>query len=77
MLELRNLTKRFSGIPAVDNVSFQASPGAVTGYLGPNGSGKSTTVKMITSTVTSGRSNVSSPADPAAAGAERRGIGTP
>jgi ABC-2 type transport system ATP-binding protein len=48
MLELRNLTKRFSGIPAVDDVSFQASPGAVTGYLGPNGSGKSTTVKMIT-----------------------------
>jgi ABC-2 type transport system ATP-binding protein len=48
MLELRNVCKRFSGIPAVDNVSFMAHPGEVTGYLGPNGSGKSTTMKMIT-----------------------------
>ena len=48
MLELRNVSKRFSGIPAVDNVSFFARPGEVTGYLGPNGSGKSTTMKMIT-----------------------------
>jgi ABC-2 type transport system ATP-binding protein len=48
MLELRNVTKRFSGIAAVDNVSFQARRGEVTGYLGPNGSGKSTTMKMIT-----------------------------
>jgi ABC-2 type transport system ATP-binding protein len=48
MLELRNVSKRFSGIPAVDNISFSAKPGEVTGYLGPNGSGKSTTMKMIT-----------------------------
>ena len=48
MLELRRVTKRFSGIPAVDDVSFFARPGEVTGYLGPNGSGKSTTMKMIT-----------------------------
>ncbi len=48
MLELKHLTKRFAGIPAVDDVSFQAHPGVVTGYLGPNGSGKSTTMKMIT-----------------------------
>jgi len=48
VLEVRALTKRFSGIPAVDAVSFTARPGEVTGYLGPNGSGKSTTVKMIT-----------------------------
>jgi ABC-2 type transport system ATP-binding protein len=47
-LELRAVSKRFSGIPAVDNVSFEARPGEVTGYLGPNGSGKSTTMKMIT-----------------------------
>lgn len=46
-LELRNVSKRFSGIPAVDSVSFQARAGEVTGYLGPNGSGKSTTMKMI------------------------------
>jgi ABC-2 type transport system ATP-binding protein len=48
MLELQHVTKRFSGIPAVDDVSFTARPGEVTGYLGPNGSGKSTTMKMIT-----------------------------
>ena len=48
MLELRNVSKRFSGIVAVDEVSFQAYPGEITGYLGPNGSGKSTTMKMIT-----------------------------
>ena len=48
MLELRSVFKRFSGIAAVENVSFSARPGEVTGYLGPNGSGKSTTMKMIT-----------------------------
>jgi ABC-2 type transport system ATP-binding protein len=48
MLELRRVSKRFSGIAAVDDVSFSARPGEVTGYLGPNGSGKSTTMKMIT-----------------------------
>ena len=48
MLELRHVTKRFSGIPAVCDVSFVAAAGAITGYLGPNGSGKSTTLKMIT-----------------------------
>jgi ABC-2 type transport system ATP-binding protein len=47
MLEARALTKRFSGIPAVDNVSFSIKPGEVLGYVGPNGAGKSTTVKMI------------------------------
>jgi len=38
MLELRGVSKRFLGIAAVDNVSFSARPGEVTGYLGPNGS---------------------------------------
>lgn len=47
-LELREVSKRFSGIVAVDNVSFEARAGEITGYLGPNGSGKSTTMKIIT-----------------------------
>jgi ABC-2 type transport system ATP-binding protein len=47
VLELRHVTKRYSGIPIVDDVSFFARQGEVTGYLGPNGSGKSTTLKMI------------------------------
>ena len=48
MLELRRVSKRYSGIAAVEEVSFVASAGEVTGYLGANGSGKSTTMKMIT-----------------------------
>lgn len=48
MLELRHVSKHYASIPAVDDVSFCARPGEVTGYLGPNGSGKSTTMKMIT-----------------------------
>lgn len=47
MLELRNVSKRFAGHLAVDNVSFSARADEVTGYLGPNGSGKTTTIKMI------------------------------
>lgn len=47
-LELRDVCRRFTGIAAVDHVSFQAQSGEVMGYLGPNGSGKSTTMKMIT-----------------------------
>jgi ABC-2 type transport system ATP-binding protein len=48
MLEVRHLRKLYSGIPAVDDVSFVARAGEVTGYLGANGSGKSTTMKMAT-----------------------------
>ena len=47
MLEVRNLSKRYQRIPAVDGVSFRLLPGEVLGYLGPNGAGKSTTVKML------------------------------
>src|SRR5690348_6865805 len=57
MLELHEVSKRFSGIVAVDRVSFSARAGEITGYLGPNGSGKSTTMKMITGLIemTSGK----------------------
>lgn len=48
MLEARGLTKCYSAIPAVDDVSFTIRPGEVLGYLGPNGSGKTTTVSMLT-----------------------------
>jgi ABC-2 type transport system ATP-binding protein len=47
VLELRRVSKRFSSIPAVEDVSFSAREGEITGYLGANGSGKSTTMKMI------------------------------
>lgn len=48
MLETRHLVKRFHGVRAVDDVSFEIRAGEVVGYLGPNGSGKSTTAKMLT-----------------------------
>jgi ABC-2 type transport system ATP-binding protein len=48
MLEALQLTKKYSSLPAVQDLSFQLRPGQVLGCLGPNGSGKSTTVKMLT-----------------------------
>jgi ABC-2 type transport system ATP-binding protein len=57
-LELRNVSKRFPGVLAVDNVSFAAQAGEITGYLGPNGSGKSTTMKMITGLIEIGSGEI-------------------
>jgi len=48
MLELRNVSRSYRGIPAIANVSFRVGAGEIVGYLGANGSGKSTTVKIIT-----------------------------
>lgn len=48
MIEVNNLTKRFSGVTAVDAVTFSAKHGQVTGFLGPNGAGKTTTMRMLT-----------------------------
>ncbi len=47
MIEVRNLTKHFGTTVAVDDLSFDVSPGMVTGFLGPNGAGKSTTMRAI------------------------------
>ncbi len=47
MLVVKNLSKSFSGMAAVRDVSFEARRGHVTGYMGPNGAGKSTTVRML------------------------------
>lgn len=48
MVNVKNLTKDFGPIRAVDNVSFEVSKGTILGFLGPNGAGKSTTMKMVT-----------------------------
>jgi ABC-2 type transport system ATP-binding protein len=48
MLEAHGLTKYYSAIPAIRDVSFRITPGGVLGLLGPNGSGKSTTVSIVT-----------------------------
>jgi ABC-2 type transport system ATP-binding protein len=47
MIVVDGLTKRYGRTLAVDQLSFEVGPGAVTGFLGPNGSGKSTTMRMI------------------------------
>jgi ABC-2 type transport system ATP-binding protein len=47
VIEIRGLTKRFGSTVAVDDLSFDITPGVVTGFLGPNGAGKSTTMRMI------------------------------
>ncbi|GAA2094564.1 hypothetical protein GCM10009801_62700 [Streptomyces albiaxialis] len=47
MIEARGLTKWYGDRTAVEELSFDVGPGAVTGFLGPNGSGKSTTMRMI------------------------------
>jgi ABC-2 type transport system ATP-binding protein len=47
VLEVKNLTKRFSGITAVDKASFSVSEGAVFGLIGRNGAGKTTTIRMM------------------------------
>ncbi len=47
MIETKLLTKDYGKKRAVDNLTIQVRPGAVTGFLGPNGAGKTTTMKMI------------------------------
>ena len=55
MIEVRNLHKRFGEVVAVDDVSFSAADGVVTGLLGPNGAGKTTTLRMLTTLLTPDR----------------------
>ena len=47
MIQATGLTKRYGTFVAVDDVSFRAEPGRVTGFLGPNGAGKSTSMRML------------------------------
>ena len=47
MITVESLTRKYGDHVAVDNVSFTARPGRVTGFLGPNGAGKSTTMRVM------------------------------
>ncbi len=47
MITLEHVTKRYGQLTAVDDVSFVARPGRVTGFLGPNGAGKSTSMRIM------------------------------
>lgn len=48
MIRIKNLTKRFGELKAVDDVTFDVHTGQILGFLGPNGAGKTTTVRIIT-----------------------------
>lgn len=47
MIRVENLTKKFAGITAVDDISFKVDEGCIFGFLGPNGAGKTTTIRML------------------------------
>lgn len=49
MIKVENLTKRYAGVTAIDNISFEVEKGEIVGFLGPNGAGKSTTMKILSS----------------------------
>ena len=48
MISVRELTKAYGNVLAVDHVSFEVPKGQIVGFLGPNGAGKSTTLRMLT-----------------------------
>ncbi|WP_282946572.1 ABC transporter ATP-binding protein [Cellulomonas endometrii] len=60
MIDISHLTKRYGATTVLDDVSFTARPGRVTGFLGPNGAGKSTTMRVLCglATATSGTATV-------------------
>jgi len=47
MIDIRNLTKRYGGVTAVNDLSLRIAKGEIFGFIGPNGAGKTTTIKMI------------------------------
>lgn len=48
MLEIKNVTKTFGPLKAVDDLSFRVNDGEIVGFVGPNGAGKTTTMKILT-----------------------------
>lgn len=48
MIEVKNLTKKYGDLTAVNHISFEVQQGEIVGFLGPNAAGKSTTMKMLT-----------------------------
>jgi ABC-2 type transport system ATP-binding protein len=48
MIRVESLTKRYAGVTALSDVSFEVKTGEIVGFLGPNGAGKSTTMRILT-----------------------------
>src|SRR5881398_595045 len=60
MIKVENLTKRYAGQPAIQDLNFEVGKGEIMGFLGPNGAGKSTTMRILSSFMppTSGRASI-------------------
>ena len=60
MIKVENLTKRYAGHPAIQDLTFEVGKGEIMGFLGPNGAGKSTTMRILSSFMppTSGRASI-------------------
>ena len=60
MIKVENLTKRYAGVTAIHDLSFEVEKGEIVGFLGPNGAGKSTTMRILSSYMpaTSGRASI-------------------
>jgi len=59
VLEVRSLTKEFHGVRAIDDVSFDVTPGSITSLIGPNGAGKTTLINMISGVLQPSRGSIS------------------
>ncbi len=60
MIKVENLTKRYAGQMAIENLNFEVGKGEIMGFLGPNGAGKTTTMRILASFMppTSGRASI-------------------
>jgi ABC-2 type transport system ATP-binding protein len=73
MLQVQNLTKRYDGFTAVDNLSFEVHRGEVFGLLGPNGAGKTTTIRAVMDIIKPDEGQISVLGQPPGAVRERVG----
>jgi len=60
VIKVENLTKKYAGVTAINNITFEVDKGEIVGFLGPNGAGKSTTMRILSSFMpaTSGRASI-------------------
>src|SRR5262245_63912970 len=60
MIKVENLTKRYAGQTAIQDLNFEVSQGEIMGFLGPNGAGKTTTMRILAGFMppTSGRASI-------------------
>jgi ABC-2 type transport system ATP-binding protein len=60
VIKVENLTKKYAGFTAINNITFDVGKGEIVGFLGPNGAGKSTTMRILSSFMpaTSGRASI-------------------